>query len=199
MKKLLSLATLFILAVSILAGCSGGDSTTGSGAAGGSATAGSFDSTKEITVISREASSGTRGAFDELMGLIEKSGESEVNKLFSEAVIASSTDEVPAKVEVDKYAIGYTSIGAVNDSVKALKVDGVAATEENVKNGTYKAVSYTHLDVYKRQLVRSTPRGNRSYKAVAKILMSTTTTIKPAVMAVAIPPYRKERLFEKFF
>lgn len=138
MKKLLSLATLFILAVSILAGCSGGDSTTGSGAAGGSATAGSFDSTKEITVISREASSGTRGAFDELMGLIEKSGESEVNKLFSEAVIASSTDEVPAKVEVDKYAIGYTSIGAVNDSVKALKVDGVAATEENVKNGTYK-------------------------------------------------------------
>ena len=123
-----------ILAVSVLAGCGGsGDSGTGSGAAGGS-----FNSAKEITVISREASSGTRGAFDELMGLIEKSGNSEVNKLFSEAVIASSTDEVPAKVEVDKYAIGYTSIGAVNDSVKALKVDGVEATEENVKNGTYK-------------------------------------------------------------
>lgn len=134
MKKLLSLATMAILAVSVLAGCGGsGDSSTGSGAAGGS-----FNSAKEITVISREASSGTRGAFDELMGLIEKSGNSEVNKLFSEAVIASSTDEVPAKVEVDKYAIGYTSIGAVNDSVKALKVDGVEATEENVKNGTYK-------------------------------------------------------------
>lgn len=134
MKKLLSLATMAILAVSVLAGCGGsGDSSTGSGTAGGS-----FNSAKEITVISREASSGTRGAFDELMGLIEKSGNSEVNKLFSEAVIASSTDEVPAKVEVDKYAIGYTSIGAVNDSVKALKVDGVEATEENVKNGTYK-------------------------------------------------------------
>lgn len=134
MKKLLSLATMAILAVSVLAGCGGsGDSSTGSGAAGGS-----FNSAKEITVISREASSGTRGAFDELMGLIEKSGNSEVNKLFSEAVIASSTDEVPAKVEVDKYAIGYTSIGAVNDNVKALKVDGVEATEENVKNGTYK-------------------------------------------------------------
>lgn len=134
MKKLLSLATMAILAVSVLAGCGGsGDSSTGSGTAGGS-----FNSAKEITVISREASSGTRGAFDELMGLIEKSGNSEVNKLFSEAVIASSTDEVPAKVEVDKYAIGYTSIGAVNDNVKALKVDGVEATEENVKNGTYK-------------------------------------------------------------
>ena len=137
MKKLLSLATMVILAVSVLAGCGGnGDSSTGS--TGSTTAAGSFDSTKDITVISREASSGTRGAFDEIMGLIEKSGNSEVNKLFSEAVIASSTDEVPAKVEVDKYAIGYTSIGAVNDSVKALKVDGVEATEENVKNGTYK-------------------------------------------------------------
>ena len=91
---------------------------------------------------------------------IEKSGDSEVNKLFSEAVIASSTDEVPAKVEVDKYAIGYTSIGAVNDSIKAVKVDGVEATEENVKNGTYK-VSRPFIiaskgeasgDVYKRQI-----------------------------------------------
>lgn len=128
---------MVILAVSVLAGCGGsGDSSTGSAGAG--TAGGNFDSTKEITVISREASSGTRGAFDEIMGLIEKSGDSEVNKLFSEAVIASSTDEVPAKVEVDKYAIGYTSIGAVNDSIKAVKVDGVEATEENVKNGTYK-------------------------------------------------------------
>ena len=91
MKKLLSLATMVILAVSVLAGCGGnGDSSTGS--TGSTTAAGSFDSTKEITVISREASSGTRGAFDELMGLIEKSGDSEVNKLFSEAVIDSSTD-----------------------------------------------------------------------------------------------------------
>jgi phosphate transport system substrate-binding protein len=89
---------------------------------------------REITVISREESSGTRGAFDELMKITD----GKTNKLFEEAVIVSSTDEVASKVEVDKNAIGYTSIGAITAKVKALTVDGVVAKEENVKNGTYK-------------------------------------------------------------
>jgi len=89
---------------------------------------------REITVISREESSGTRGAFDELM----KVTDGKTNMLFAEAVIVSSTDEVASKVEVDKNAIGYTSIGAITPKVKALSVDGVVAKEENVKNGTYK-------------------------------------------------------------
>ncbi|MDR2591212.1 MAG: substrate-binding domain-containing protein [Chitinispirillales bacterium] len=89
---------------------------------------------KEITVISREESSGTRGAFDELMKITD----GKTNSLFEEAVIVSSTDEVASKVEVDKNAIGYTSIGAITPKVKALTVDGVVAKEENVKNGTYK-------------------------------------------------------------
>ena len=89
---------------------------------------------KEITVISREESSGTRGAFDELMKITD----GKTNMLFAEAVIVSSTDEVASKVEVDKNAIGYTSIGAITPKVKALTVDGVLAKEENVKNGTYK-------------------------------------------------------------
>jgi len=89
---------------------------------------------REITVISREESSGTRGAFDELMKITD----GKTNRLFEEAVIVSSTDEVASKVEVDKNAIGYTSIGAITPKVKALTVDGVAAKEENVKNGTYK-------------------------------------------------------------
>jgi len=88
---------------------------------------------REITVISREESSGTRGAFDELMKITD----GKTNMLFAEAVIVSSTDEVASKVEVDKYAIGYTSIGAVTAKVKALSLNGVAAKEENVKNGTY--------------------------------------------------------------
>lgn len=100
-------------------------------------TEGSFDATREITVISREASSGTRSAFDELMNIKVKEGDTEKDMLFPEAVIVNSTDEVSSKVEVDPFAIGYTSLGSVNDQVKALKVDGSEATEENVKAGTY--------------------------------------------------------------
>lgn len=96
-----------------------------------------FDSANEITVISREASSGTRGAFDELMGIIVKSGDTEEDMLFAEAIIVDSTDAVASKVEVDPYAIGYTSLGSVGANVRALSIDGVEATEANVKNGSY--------------------------------------------------------------
>ncbi|MDR2728625.1 MAG: substrate-binding domain-containing protein [Chitinispirillales bacterium] len=88
----------------------------------------------EITVISREESSGTRGAFDELM----KVSDGKTNMLFREAVIVSSTDEVASKVEVDKRAIGYTSLGSITNKVKALSIDGVAATLDNIKNNSYK-------------------------------------------------------------
>ncbi|MCL2182649.1 MAG: substrate-binding domain-containing protein [Chitinispirillia bacterium] len=89
---------------------------------------------REITVISREESSGTRGAFDELMKITD----GKTNMLFREAVIVSSTDEAASKVEVDKFAIGYTSLGSVTSKVKALTIDGVVPNEENVKNGSYK-------------------------------------------------------------
>lgn len=88
---------------------------------------------REITVISREEGSGTRGAFDELMNIV-KDG---TNLLFSDAVIVSSTDEAASKVEVDRNAIGYTSLGSVNANVKALSIDGVVASEANIKNGSY--------------------------------------------------------------
>jgi len=90
---------------------------------------------REITVIAREESSGTRWTFDEVMDITD----GKTNMLFDEAVLVSSTDEAAAKVEVDREAIGYMSIGALADSkVKALAIDGVAAEEANVKNGTYK-------------------------------------------------------------
>ena len=103
------------------------------GGCGGGSKEGKAEKKREITVISREESSGTRGAFDELMKITD----GKTNELFREAVIVSSTDEVASKVEVDKDAIGYTSLGSVNSKVKALSIDGVEAKEENVKNGTY--------------------------------------------------------------
>lgn len=96
-----------------------------------------FESTGEITVISREASSGTRGAFDEMMNIIVETEEGSEDRLFAEAVLVDSTDAVTSKVEVDPLAIGYTSLGAVIDTVKALPLNGVEPTVENVKNGTY--------------------------------------------------------------
>ena len=87
-----------------------------------------------ITVVSREDGSGTRGAFTELMG-IEKDG---TDRTYAKAEISNSTSVVISTVAGNKNAIGYISLGSLNDSVKAVKVDGVDATVVNVKNGSYK-------------------------------------------------------------
>ena len=89
---------------------------------------------REITVVSREESSGTRGAFDELMNITD----GKTNMLFKEAIIVSSTDEAASKVEVDKFAISYTSLGSVTSRVRALSIGGVEPSEANVKSGAYK-------------------------------------------------------------
>lgn len=126
MKKLVIGSILGVLLVFGLAGC-GSKSTSG------------FDSAREITVVSREAGSGTRGAFIELMGVEEKDANgNKTDHTAAGAVIANKTDVVMTNVAGDPYAIGYISLGSLNDSVKALSVDGVAAKAENVKNGTYK-------------------------------------------------------------
>lgn len=87
-----------------------------------------------VTVVSREDGSGTRGAFTELMG-IEKDG---ADRTYAKAEISNSTSVVISTVAGNKNAIGYISLGSLNDSVKAVKVDGVGATVDNVKNGSYK-------------------------------------------------------------
>ncbi|MCL2242500.1 MAG: substrate-binding domain-containing protein, partial [Chitinispirillia bacterium] len=89
---------------------------------------------REVTVVSREESSGTRRAFDELMNI----SDGQTNALYREAVIVSSTDEAATKVEVDSFAISYTSLGSLTPKVKVLAIDGVAASEANIKNGNYK-------------------------------------------------------------
>ncbi len=98
-----------------------------------------FDSSREIGVISREDGSGTRGAFIELFGIEQKNEAGEkIDYTTVEAVITNKTSVMMTTVEGDRYAIGYISLGSLNDTVKALEIDGAAATVENIKNGTYK-------------------------------------------------------------
>lgn len=92
----------------------------------------------EITVVSREEGSGTRGAFIELTGVEEKNADGvKVDNTTVEAVVTNSTNVMMTTVAGDESAIGYISLGSLNDTVKALRIDGVDATVENIKNGTY--------------------------------------------------------------
>lgn len=124
LNKLLSAAIALSLAVTVLAGCSRG--------------AEGFDESEHITVVSREDGSGTRGAFVELMGIEEKKDDgTKTDRTTEEANITSKTDVMLTTVSGDEYAIGYVSLGSLNDTVKALKIDGVEASPENIKSGTY--------------------------------------------------------------
>lgn len=92
-----------------------------------------------ITVISREDGSGTRGAFVELFGILEEDGEgNKVDMTIVDADITSSTSVMMTSVAGNPYAIGYVSIGSMNDTVKALKIDGSEATAEAIKSEKYK-------------------------------------------------------------
>jgi phosphate transport system substrate-binding protein len=98
-----------------------------------------FDRSKSITVISRESGSGTRGAFIELLGIEARTADGARRDMTTkEAIIANKTDVMISNVANAPYAIGYISLGSLNASVKALAVDGVAASADNVKNGSYK-------------------------------------------------------------
>ena len=146
MKKFI----MIISAVSILAvaatGCgnsssdeenAGGEQTE---AASGTETEGAaeWDSSNDITIVSREDGSGTRGAFIELFGIEEEQGDEKVDMTTEEAQITNSTSVMMTTVAGDEYAIGYISLGSLDESVKAVKIDGTEATAENVKAGTYK-------------------------------------------------------------
>lgn len=91
-----------------------------------------------ITVVSREDGSGTRGAFIELFGIEEEIDGEKVDNTTMEASITNSTSVMMTTVEGDENAIGYISLGSLNDTVKAVKIDGVEATAESVADGSYK-------------------------------------------------------------
>lgn len=93
----------------------------------------------EISVISREEGSGTRGAFIELFGIEEKDASGEkVDNTTEDAQVTNNTSVMMTSVAGNPQAIGYISLGSLDNSVKALKVDGAEATAENVKSDTYK-------------------------------------------------------------
>lgn len=135
MKKLVSMTLASLLLCGALTAC--GQDNTQNPAASASASVDTGVS-GAITVVSREDGSGTRGAFIELTGVEEKNEAGEkVDMTTLAAEIANKTDVVLTSVASNKKAIGYVSLGSLSDTVKAVKVDGVEATAENVKNGSY--------------------------------------------------------------
>ncbi|HPY98912.1 MAG TPA: extracellular solute-binding protein [Clostridia bacterium] len=123
MKKTITIVISLVLLLAMLGGCAQKG----------------FDNKTAITVIAREEGSGTRGAFIELFKIEKKDANGKkVDHTISTADINSSTGVVLTSVAQNKYAIGYISLGSLNDTVKALEIDGVAASVANIKNGTYK-------------------------------------------------------------
>jgi len=126
MKKLTFLLTCIMALTIIVSGCNVLDNET-------------FSADKDITVVSREDGSGTRGAFIELTGIEEKDANgNKVDNTVSSAIITNSTAGVITTVASNPYAIGYISLGSLNDTVKALSIEGTLPSVETVKNGTYK-------------------------------------------------------------
>lgn len=122
MKKIISLSAAILIICAIFAGCAGG--------AGSS----------KINVMTREEGSGTRSAFIEIFGIEEKDENGEkIDNTIVTAETTNSTSVMMTSVAGDPSAIGYISLGSLNDTVKALQIDGAEPTVENIKNSTYKA------------------------------------------------------------
>lgn len=159
MKKSNKLALAAVMAMSMMTAC-GASSTETAAPAADTTAAAAADTTAadtetkateakaeaaggsmegSIDVISREDGSGTRGAFIELFSVEQKDASGEkVDYTTDDAEITNSTEVMITSVAGDKQAIGYISLGSLNDSVKALKIDGAAATVDDIKDGSYK-------------------------------------------------------------
>ena len=140
-KKITMLVVVMIMVLS-LAACGGTTTETKPAETKPAETtpaAPSFDTAKAINVVSREEGSGTRGAFVEITGILGKDAAgNEVDNTSIEAVIQNGTNGVMTTVAGDEYGIGYISLGSLNDTVKAVKVEGAVANAEDVKDGSYK-------------------------------------------------------------
>lgn len=137
MKKIISLSLVMILALTLFTGCGSSNSE--------------FDASREITVVTREDGSGTRDAFTELTGVLVKGDNTKTDNTTVSAVTINSTEAVITNVKDNTSAIGYISLGSINDSVTAVKVDGVDVTAENVKSGDY-AISRPFIIAHKGEL-----------------------------------------------
>lgn len=122
MKRIISLVLLGAMSLSLLGACST-----------------KTNSSREIVIVTREDGSGTRGAFIELTGIEEKSSDGvKVDRTSKEAITQMKTSTVLTTVAGNKDSIGYVSTGSLNETVKAININGVTPTTENIKNGSYK-------------------------------------------------------------
>lgn len=180
MKRTSAIAAVTAAALALsLAACGSADSAAASSApaestaasteaasseapASEAAPAGDFDADQDITVISREDGSGTRGAFIELTGVEEKNADGKkVDNTTEAAAIQSSTNGVMTAVANDETAIGYISLGSLSNDVKAVTVGGVEASAETVKDGSYVSVPSVQ---HRHQRRRDGPRGRRFHR-----------------------------------
>lgn len=161
-RKMVAMMMVTVMAAGLLAGCgNSSESASGNSAAAAQESQGAAEAdetqepaaddtetednagetaamTGEISVQTREDGSGTRGAFIELMGIEQENANGEKEDMTTvDAGVTNSTEVMLSTVAANPQSIGYVSLGAMNDTVKALQVDGVEATTENVANGTY--------------------------------------------------------------
>lgn len=136
LKKFIAILSVVTMTAGLAVGCGSSDSASSDDKSSKSES--DWDSSNDITIVSREDGSGTRGAFIELFGIEEKKDGEKVDMTTDDAQITNSTSVMLTTVAGDDYAIGYVSLGSLNDTVKALKIDGEEATEQNIKDGKYK-------------------------------------------------------------
>ena len=136
LKKFIAILSVETMTAGLAVGCGSSDSASSDDKSSKSES--DWDSSNDITIVSREDGSGTRGAFIELFGIEEKKDGEKVDMTTDDAQITNSTSVMLTTVAGDDYAIGYVSLGSLNDTVKALKIDGEEATEQNIKDGKYK-------------------------------------------------------------
>lgn len=135
LKKFLAVAAIVAMTAVSVVGCGSKEE----GTEGGTEPKTEWDASNDISVVSREDGSGTRGAFIELFGVEEKDENGEkMDMTTEEAAITNSTSVMMNTVAGNEYAIGYISLASLDDTVKALKIDGAEATVDNIKSGTYK-------------------------------------------------------------
>ena len=137
MKKFMAVLAVAGMMTGMLAGC-GSSSDDTSSDSGSTDTASEWDASNDITIVSREDGSGTRGAFTELFGVVDEVDGEDVDMTTADAQITNNTSVMMTTVSENEYAIGYISLGSLDDSVKALSIDGAEATAENIENGSYK-------------------------------------------------------------
>ena len=138
LKKFIAILSVATMTAGLAVGCGSSSDSGSSDSSSADSKSSDWDSSNDITTVSREDGSGTRGAFIELFGIEEKKDGEKVDMTTDDAQITNSTSVMLTTVAGDDYAIGYVSLGSLNDTVKALKIDGEEATEQNIKDGKYK-------------------------------------------------------------